>query len=321
MSSIVETPSSAMAAASAAAQRAGYHIPLNHFTEQRPRAAPHLFETERRLAIDQPVVTRLIPLDLGPGLGLLFAATTANMLACYLTIRAGESFELPPDALTGIHYVLSGSGRCRIDDEPIVWGAGDLMVLPAERPLRHAAVDGDARLLVVTDAPLWRYLGVSTLAATAERRAPVHYPAEGIAQQMASLEACSDPEAVGRAVIFTRSGPAGADHLTTPFFISNINTLLPGADQRSHRHNGAAITLCIEGDGCHSVIEDRTVHWQRGGVMVTPAGQLHSHHNRGRDTMVSLVIQDSGLYQHAGVPGFSFGPDAGTAAQRYGDSA
>jgi len=85
-----------------------------------------------------------------------------------------------------------------------------------------------------------------------------------------------------------------------------INTLEPGGDQRSHRHNGAAITLSIQGEGVYSMIEDQKVPWSHGAAQVTPATQLHSHHNRGPARMRSLVIQDEGLHFYTRTPGFSW---------------
>ena len=85
-----------------------------------------------------------------------------------------------------------------------------------------------------------------------------------------------------------------------------MNTLEPGGDQRPHRHNGAAITLAIEGKGIHSMIEDERIDWSTGAAQITPATALHSHHNRGDRRMESLVVQDEGLHFYTRTPGFSW---------------
>ena len=85
-----------------------------------------------------------------------------------------------------------------------------------------------------------------------------------------------------------------------------INTLHPGGDQRPHRHNGAAITLGIQAEGVYSKIEEQRVDWSTGAAQVTPATELHSHHNRGEQRMRSLVVQDEGLHFYARTPGFSW---------------
>ena len=66
-------------------------------------------------------------------------------------------------------------------------------------------------------------------------------------------------------------------------------------------------TLCtVIGEGVHSMIEDERVDWAEGAAQVTPAAELHSHHNRGDKRMVSLVVQDEGLHFYARTPGFSW---------------
>jgi len=85
-----------------------------------------------------------------------------------------------------------------------------------------------------------------------------------------------------------------------------INTLEPGSDQRPHRHNGVAITLAIQGQGVYSMIENERVDWVVGAAQITPAAELHSHHNRGTERMMSLIVQDEGLHFYTRTPGFSW---------------
>lgn len=294
-------------------KRAGYHIPVNHFSEAPAQARGHAFDTGG-LGIApgrQHGNSREVLLDLAPAMGLPFAATTPNMLASYLVLTGTGPLDLHPRALAGIHYVVDGQGTSTAAGHTVRWSSGDLLVLPCDGPVRHVSESPEGALLFcTTDAPLWRYLGVQSLEAGRVARRPVHYPAAAIAAQMERLDAlAANAQAVGRAVIFTRTDQPGT-HLTTPFFISNINTLEAGDDQRTHRHNGAAITLSIQGRGCHSLVGDERFDWTPLGVMVTPSGAPHSHHNRGNRTMVSLVVQDSGFYAHAGVQGFAFDPEA-----------
>ncbi len=96
------------------------------------------------------------------------------------------------------------------------------------------------------------------------------------------------------------------NYVTMPSINVAINTLAPGCDQRPHRHNGVAITLALQGEGIHSVIEGQRVDWVDGAAQITPATLLHSHHNRGTKRMRSLVIQDEGLHMYTRTPGFSF---------------
>lgn len=290
-----------------AVQRARYHIPVNHFQDGAPADLAQTFETERHLVLHAPWPkrSRAVSLNRAAALGLPFAATTPTMLARYLQLSAGDPLEQEGPALACICQVLHGRGRSLAGNEELTWQTGDVMVLPAAAGIRHAAQE-DALLFCVTDEPLWRWLGVRAL--LEEQPRAVLYTASAQADEMARLdELAGRQEAVGRAVIFTRD-KLQDQHLTTPFFIANINTLEARQDQRTHRHNGAAITLSLQGEGCSSVVAGRRIDWSPFGVMVTPAGQAHSHHNRGPHTMCSLVIQDSGFYQHARVPGFRFDP-------------
>ena len=84
-----------------------------------------------------------------------------------------------------------------------------------------------------------------------------------------------------------------------------LNSLPPGEDQPPHRHNAAALTLCIKGDGVHSMVDGRKVDWQDRAVMVTPPSALHSHHNRGPDMMYSVVAQDGGVFYNARTLGYA----------------
>jgi gentisate 1,2-dioxygenase len=95
-------------------------------------------------------------------------------------------------------------------------------------------------------------------------------------------------------------------YMTIPTINVAINTLPPSRDQRPHRHNGVAITLAIQGDGIHSMIDGQRVDWSTGAAQITPAAALHSHHNRGAKRMRSLVVQDEGLHHYTRTPGFSF---------------
>jgi len=101
---------------------------------------------------------------------------------------------------------------------------------------------------------------------------------------------------------FTTMGPWPIPTINTA-----INTLEPGCDQRPHRHNGAAVTLAIQGEGIHSMIDGKRVNWSTGAAQITPATLLHSHHSTGTQRMRSFVIQDEGLHHYTRTPGFSFG--------------
>ena len=54
------------------------------------------------------------------------------------------------------------------------------------------------------------------------------------------------------------------------------------------------------------MIEGNRLDWQQYALMITPPAELHEHHNEGEEMMLSLVIQDGGLYFRCRTIGFSF---------------
>jgi gentisate 1,2-dioxygenase len=91
----------------------------------------------------------------------------------------------------------------------------------------------------------------------------------------------------------------------------SLNTLPPGDSQPAHRHNSAAITLIVDGDDCHSMVDGQAGPWQRWSTMVTPPGAAHSHHNGGDRRALFLIVQDGGLHYRARTMGFQNLPSAG----------
>ncbi len=134
----------------------------------------------------------------------------------------------------------------------------------------------------------------------------VHYRAEAIRERLEAVWARErGPEDAGQAVQLT-SRAMRPSRNTFPTVNAAFNSLEPGADQRPHRHNGVAVTLPIECENVHSLIEGERIDWSPGAAQITPATELHSHHNRGSSRMLSLVVQDEGLHYYTRTPGFSW---------------
>ena len=77
-----------------------------------------------------------------------------------------------------------------------------------------------------------------------------------------------------------------------------------GAKSRQPR-SGVAVTLALQGEGTHSLIDGQRVDWSTGAVQITPPTTLHSHHNRGSERMRALIFQDETLHYYTRTPGFS----------------
>ena len=293
MPSTLETP---------AARRALYWSAANNFQQLQPDVPSHVFVAERDRAVDPETGTALIPLDLSDRLELGYPATVPNLLARYVRIAAGDETDCELVSSGEVYYVIEGSGTVAKEGDSIAWAAGDVFVLPGGSRTRIRANEADALLWMVTDEPVLAYFGVER---TGLRHEAVHYPAETTAREMALIhERVDDGTQSGKAVLFTRAG-LETTHLATPTVAFAYNSLASGEDQPPHRHNAAALTLCIQGEGVYSTVGGRRVDWQDRAVMVTPPSALHSHHNRGPDMMYSVVAQDGGVFYNARTLGYA----------------
>jgi len=291
--------------ANAFQQRAIYSDSENFFSWSWGEVPRHQFVAERERAYDGDGPSALIPLDISDALQSDFPATTPSILARYVKLRAGEALSHAFAASGEIYYVLEGSGVSRNGDDQVDWAQGDVFCFPGGNETSHQATDA-AVLFCVTNEPLLAFENLRPPAPGESRTETVHWPhaeIEDRLQQRYTREKTA--ETTGVAIAFSASAMAPSKN-TIPMINTAINTLEPSGDQRPHRHNGAAITLAIEGEGIHSMIEDEKVPWITGVAQITPAAELHSHHNRGNRRMRSFVVQDEGLHFYLRTPGFSW---------------
>ena len=286
-------------------KRARYLCNENGFAFSYPPVPVRHFKAEHDRAFDRDEPTGVIMLDAGKALGTAYPATTPTLLCRYIRIRAGERVSATYVASGEVCYVMSGRGTCTNGVDSMRWQQGDVFCLPGGAKTEYQA-DADTMLFNVTDEPLLAFAGAG---APDENRPTV----EAVVWRGEEIERYFDAvyqrpiteNTTGSSVQFStrRTEP---NFTTIPFINVAINTLAPGCDQRAHRHNGAAVTLAIQGDGIHSMIDGERVDWVTGVAQITPATTLHSHHNRGDKRMRSLVIQDEGLHFYTRTPGFSF---------------
>ena len=307
------TPASAPAPASgsdsACARRARYWSAANNFRKGRPDVPSHVFAAERDRALDDRTGTALVPLDLSDRLGLDYPASVPNLLARYVRVDGGEEIAYDFASSGEAYYVMAGDGEAGKAGEEIAWAAGDVFVLPgAGGPTRVRAGEGGALLWMVTDEPVFSYFGIGKAPpgnGSGSGSGAVHYPAGAIEAEMALIHRrVDDGTQSGKAVLFSRAD-LEANHLATPTVAFAYNSLPPGEDQPPHRHNAAALTLCVEGEGVYSMVGGRKVDWMDRAVMVTPPSALHSHHNRGPEMMYSVVAQDGGVFYNARTLGYA----------------
>ena len=202
-------------------------------------------------------------------------------------------------------YVLQGSGLSTGFGEEIEWVVGDALCFPGGAEVSHRAAR-DAVLFSVCNEPMLQFENLEPPRHGHTRVLPTHWRKSEMDNWFEDIFEQPDSEhRTGRALQLSTQAMAPATQ-PTPSMNMAINTLEPGADQRAHRHNGVAITLAIQGSGTYSMIEGQRIDWSTGAVQITPATELHSHHNRGDRRMESLVVQDEGLHFYTRTPGFSW---------------
>lgn len=305
-SSVLDTPAPSRQLDTMFTRRARYRSGENGFDFTWPDVPIRQFLAERDRAFDAAASTGLIVLDSSDVLGNGIVATTPTLLCRYVRLRSGESLGTRFLGSGEIYYVMAGSGESRNGADSIGWCAGDVFCFPGGGDTMHRAGSTDCVLFSVTDEPLAAYLGLRSAGQDAAVLATTHWPAEEIEARFDAV--WSRPitaRTTGASVQFT-SAELAPSYNTTRTINCAINTLAVNSDQRPHRHNGVAVTLAIEGEGIHSMIDGQRVDWSTGAAQITPATRLHSHHNHGPRRMRSFVIQDEGLHFYTRTVGFSF---------------
>jgi len=287
------------------AERARYFNSGNAFALMLSAVPSVTFVEERDRAFDSKTGTGLIAMDLSEALDTPFAATTPLLLSRYARIRAGETLPVELRASAQLFCVLEGSGTTSVDGETARWKAGDVLALPGGTPTLHRA-DTDAVAWLVTDEPALAFLDLDPVASHQTAIRPVHYRAEDLGAELEAVYRHPDADSFpGYAVVLSHIGLEHTRNIH-PTMTLALNSLPAGRSQRAHVHSAVALTLCLEGEGCHSMVDGERKQWSRYAVMVTPPGAVHSHHNEGSSRMQSLVVQDGGLHYHARTTGFAY---------------
>jgi len=286
--------------------RAVYLTPSNGFGNQLPKVPAHIFVAERDQAFNPATGTAIINLDLSDELKTAYPATTPNLLARYVRVKAGETQCLNLTTAGEVYYLLEGVGSIAKGEDLINWVEGDSVCLPGGGETVITAKDTDCVIYSVTDEPTLSWHGAESPATKSGPIEAVHYPGDEVMRLLSDVQQReTEEEMTGRFVLFTNAGAQTTNTVTRTISLA-INSLEPGGIQTPHRHNAAALTLCLGGSDVYSMIEGEKVQWQRHAVMVTPPAELHAHHNEGEDMMLSLVAQDGGLFYNARAVGFSF---------------
>lgn len=286
-------------------ERARYFNSGNAFALTLPPVPSVQFTAERDQAFDSATPTGLITMDLSEALETPFPATTPLTLSHYMVIKAGESFAPSLHASAQTLCILRGNGTTRVNGEQTEWAAGDILLLPGAGDIEHHA-DNDTVGWLVTDEPALAFLGLDPTASDRAPVAPVHYLASDLEQELESVYQHPDRESfAGFAVVLSHEKLEHTRNIH-PTLTLALNSLPAKTAQRPHVHNSMALTLCLDGKDCFSMIDGQRKQWDQYAVMVTPPGAVHSHHNDGDQRMRCLIVQDGALHYHARTMGFSF---------------
>ncbi len=281
------------APADAATARARFFNSGNAFNQKLPPVPAAVF-AEARAGVG------FTPCDQSAAMGLGSPATTPLMLARYAVVAPGAALSARWEATGAIWYVIRGAGEATVGAERFAFGPGDVFLTPGGRDIE---ITGEATLWLVTDEPLFALAGAAPASEAVET---VHYPAAEIAAQLRRVvEAAPDETTSGVALIFSSTAHEASRNIL-PTLTLSLNTVPPGERQRAHRHNAAAITLILKGEGAYSLIGGERQDWSPHATLVTPAGEPHSHHNPGATRALFLIVQDGGLHYHARTMDFAF---------------
>ncbi|MDF1793417.1 MAG: cupin domain-containing protein [Thalassobaculaceae bacterium] len=294
-------------AATEAQRRARFFNSGNAFNLKLPAVPRARFDEARDAAFADGAPSGLHPMDQSAVIGCPFPATTPLVLARYLRVTAGDTLTTRFTASGEVIYAIAGSGSTVIGGETLTWDQGDVLVLPGGQDVSHTATsDRPAILWVVTNEPALAFEGLRAPAPGTALIDPVHYPAAEIARQIDVLTSMPEKEnQAGVALIFSSERTADSRN-AMPSMTLAMNTLAPGHHQRPHKHNAAAITLCVDGPGCFSMIDGHRIDWSPFATMITPPAEVHSHHNGGGSPARFLIVQDGGWHYYARTMGFEF---------------
>ena len=286
-------------------ERAIWNTPENAFDWSWPKVPRHQFLSEKEKAYDFNGDSLLIPLDISNVLKTSYMATTPSILARYIKINSKKNLSHILSTSGEIYYVLEGKGFSKNENEMIEWSKGDVFCFPGGKETEHSSIADNSILFLVTNEPLLNFEQLSP-SNNNSNILPSHWPHEKTASFLEErYKRPKTKETSGVAVLFSTEETLPSRN-TIPSINTSINTLEAGGDQRPHRHNGVAITLAIEGEKVYSMIEDQKIDWKNGVAQITPAAELHSHHNRGSKRMISFVVQDEGLHWYLRTTGFSW---------------
>ena len=247
--------------------------------------------------------TELKPLDLSEELECEGPATGPSLCGNFIRLD-GDSLRTSADATSQLFFVARGEGRSQACGQTFHWTAGDTFVLPAGGEAIHSS-DSTAGLYWVHDAPLLRYLGVSTVKPIFE---PCFYSHRDARAELDAIARNPRGANANRVSVLLGNNAFPQTRTVTHTLWAMLGILPSGQVQRPHRHQSIALDFAVAcKPGCYTLIgtelDDEGMicnghreDWVAGAAFVTPPGYWHSHHNESGADAYVLPIQDAGLH-------------------------
>jgi gentisate 1,2-dioxygenase len=275
------------------------------FNQGRPSLPAHIFNLERDEAFLLEGDSLRIPCDMKSLIGGDVEATAPLLLASYLRLKPGMPLSTKSGATSEIFCAIQGTGVTTWCDEQIRWQSGDVFLLPGgARETHWAEGKENAVLWQCTNEPQLAFEG--TLAPPTDKSSirPTHYPRAAMHRALDEAKKL-DMKSGMKSMAIMLASESSKHGTITPSLTLALNCVAPGTSQVPHRHNSVAVSLVLEGDSCHSVVDGGMVRWSRFATFVTPGGAVHSHHNESLADALLLIVQDGGLYYHCRTMGFA----------------
>jgi gentisate 1,2-dioxygenase len=286
-------------------ERARYFTLDQGFNTPRPPVPAHIFLSERDAAFATDAGSAHILCDQRSTIGGDVAATVPLLLASYVRLKPAEPLTLTSGGSSEILYAIQGNGTVQWNGGLMNWQAGDVMLFPggiAETFIASGAEN--AVLWRCTNEPQLAY--ETTLPVPSEKSSikPTHYAKSEMMGALAKARKLIMKNGMKSNAIMlgTETSKNGT---ITPSLTLALNCIPAHDAQVPHRHNSVAVTLVLEGENCHSMVDGIKVSWSRHATFVTPATASHSHHNQANTDALLLIVQDGGLYAHCRTMGFA----------------
>jgi gentisate 1,2-dioxygenase len=286
-------------------ERGRYFTLDQGFNTARTPVPAHIFLSERDTAFLANGASAHILCDQSSTIGGDVPATAPLLLASYIRLKPGAPLGLRSGGSAEIFYVIQGAGTLQWPDGLMHWQTGDVMLFPGGVDETLTALgDGNAVLWRCTNEPQLAYEGALPVPAGQSAIKPTRYEKSEMMKALAEAKKLTMKNGMKSMAIMlgTENSKNGT---ITPSLTLALNCVPAHDSQVPHRHNSVAVTLVLEGENCHSMVEAAKVPWSRYATFVTPATASHSHHNQADADALLLIVQDGGLYAHCRTMGFA----------------